>query len=447
MIFLVYWIANPQLGHTTFWIVGSANYMWVGLIAITYFYMLIKHALNQPPSCVATIVTSILALLSGMSNESLSVAVVFISIVMVFITKLNRTISLLYVGSSITGFLILILSPGQSKRAHIDAFSDWYSLSFTERVYEHFVNRIPSIFGSLWIALIVTIITCLVVCVNFNKIRSDNASDWSKLGAVFFISALFSLAALIGAPYIPLRSTNGALILILCSLSCFLAIARKSGNEKYIFFGPLLLVVISYFSMSYYLMLSAMKGISKQNDIRNTLILAGDDKVTVPSFYMTKLMKDSDSIDYLHHSAASMQRYYSKHEIASMKVSFDYSQVIEGNNIMHNTKDDIVGVWPYQDGLSKKIVIGFNCSSLHKAESTKMSFFTHIYYNTPSGINSGFFNVDPQGEMSKFKGVCYKVYSYTKDFSPSHIGKIEYGLYSPVTGERRNMRVIIFNGI
>ena len=101
MIFLVYWVANPQLGHTTFWIVGSANYMWVGFIAVTYFYMLIKHTLNQPVSRILKIVTFVLALLSGMSNESLSVAVVLISIAMVFINTFNRTISLLYAGSSI----------------------------------------------------------------------------------------------------------------------------------------------------------------------------------------------------------------------------------------------------------------------------------------------------------------------------------------------------------
>ncbi|WP_421235353.1 DUF6056 family protein [Aeromonas enteropelogenes] len=447
LIFFLYWIANPQLGHTTFWIVGSANYMWVGLIAVAYFYMLIKYAYNkQRHGVFIAIAISIFALFSGLSNESLSVAVVFISLAMVFITKFNRPMFFLYSGSSIIGFLVLIFSPGQAKRSNIDAFSDWYSLSFTERLYEHFVNRIPSIVGQFWILLVVIVIVCLGACLTFKNVRDDNASSWMKLGALFFIATLVSLAALVGAPYIPLRSTNAALILMLCSLSCLLALSRENGSAKIVLFGPLFLVVISYFSMSYYLMFHAMESINKQNNIRNAILLTEDANIVIPGFYMTKLMKDSDSIDYLHHSAASMQRYYDKREIVSVKMSFDYSQVNEDNNLIKKTRGGIVGVWPYRDGLSNRIAIGFDCSSLRKVNAANMSFFAHVYYGTTSGMNTGFLNIDPQGEMSEFNGVCYKTYLYAKDFEVSNIGKIEYGLYSPVTGERESTNTIDFLG-
>lgn len=45
-IAMMYWIANPNLGETSFWIVGSANYLWTNMF-ISIFLAYYFHILNK----------------------------------------------------------------------------------------------------------------------------------------------------------------------------------------------------------------------------------------------------------------------------------------------------------------------------------------------------------------------------------------------------------------
>lgn len=450
LIFCLYWVANPQLGHTSFWIVGAANYLWVALIAVIYFYFSIKTmSYIEKPNALTVATISFLAFLSGVSNESLAVAVVFISFVMFLVVKKNKVTYFSYVIWAVMGFCVLILSPGQSKRANIDAFSDWYSLTFVERVYEHFCNRVPTILGGFWILLVSIVIVGLVSSASINNNANEKKYCQIKFSMIFFVASLVSIGALVGAPYIPMRSTNGAFILMLCALSFLLAITHDLSVEKKSVIYIIISVITVYFSVSYYLMLSAIVSINRQNDIREKIIESKSNDITIPGFYMTKLMRDSDSIDYLHHSAASMQKFYNKKNIASVEVHFDYSQLRDELNALNSsqinkTDEMIIGIWPYKEGFSNnKIVVGFDCAQIKDSKDNGLAVFTHVYYNIVDGKYTGFLNVDPQGDISHFGGGCYKLYTHKKDFNISKIGKVEYGLYSPLTGIREKSESIV----
>ncbi|MBE8432459.1 hypothetical protein IQB77_22475, partial [Leptospira interrogans serovar Pomona] len=38
LIFFTYWISIPNLGQTTFWIVGAANYLWTNLCVVAWLF-------------------------------------------------------------------------------------------------------------------------------------------------------------------------------------------------------------------------------------------------------------------------------------------------------------------------------------------------------------------------------------------------------------------------
>ena len=47
IIFLTYWISNTNIGQTTFWLVGSANYLWTNVILCLFLLSKFKDYLNK----------------------------------------------------------------------------------------------------------------------------------------------------------------------------------------------------------------------------------------------------------------------------------------------------------------------------------------------------------------------------------------------------------------
>lgn len=73
LIFLTFWVANPNIGQTVFWVVGSANYLWTNLFVAAWLWNLYRIQMRRENTRVVMLLLGVLA---GCSNESVAPFVV-----------------------------------------------------------------------------------------------------------------------------------------------------------------------------------------------------------------------------------------------------------------------------------------------------------------------------------------------------------------------------------
>ncbi|MEX8987039.1 DUF6056 family protein, partial [Salmonella enterica] len=78
LIFFTYWISNPNLGQTTFWIVGAANYLWTNLFVVVWLFFFYTITIKNSKAISPWV--ALLSFMAGCSNESVSPFVSLISV-------------------------------------------------------------------------------------------------------------------------------------------------------------------------------------------------------------------------------------------------------------------------------------------------------------------------------------------------------------------------------
>ncbi len=151
------WIANPALGETSFWFVGSANYLWPSMY-VSLFMVIValqkeKMAAWKLPLALA------MGFLAGCSNENTSVVLILLTTgYLVYTRKLN--VSYPYLIGLLAGAAVLLLSPGSAKRSLV--FTDWHSLSFLDKLDLQLFTRMPDSLTGFWQVYLVIIF--MVLC-------------------------------------------------------------------------------------------------------------------------------------------------------------------------------------------------------------------------------------------------------------------------------------------
>lgn len=137
ILWICYWLGNPALGQTTFWVVGEANYLWPLVFVsalIKYLLRFLNKELIPKKQYLLLIVLSILA---GCSNEATGALVLYFLVLLygwARINKLNNHKAILICfGIAFASFLVLLLAPGNMERAAYPAFAHWRTISLNDR--------------------------------------------------------------------------------------------------------------------------------------------------------------------------------------------------------------------------------------------------------------------------------------------------------------------------
>jgi len=422
IIFSLYWIANPALGETSFWIVGSTNYLWTSMF-VSGFFVFIFNYLEKTSGFRESFLAVVLGFLAGCSNENTSVVVVLITLFVVVSEQNKRTAIYGLIGSAI-GAAVLILSPGNRSRAN--SFVEWKSMSFLDKFDLHFYDRFPGIMSTYWQVYLVIIVSLLAVCI----IVAPNRKHLLYAG-VFFIGAVLSNAAFIGSPFVPERACNGALVLMLISLSFVMSAVFdcEIRRIKTLYAVAISAFILVYFVPSYLLFSNAVINVWAQSKVRESIILDAKSKglkeVQVPSYYYTKLLKPSDKLASFDNNAVDL--YYGLDKISYYAAPFNYAGIDRlpkaGVNLPIIDGVLIDSIYAYDDGFGRKSKLLFKVEGdISAAFAQGVFMYVHVFLKDGTYVNR-----DTAVPAMQFNGSNYTFAELGVDYKK--IDRIELGMY------------------
>lgn len=367
MIFFAYWLSNPNLGQTTYWIVGSANYIWPLMWASIYFVLLFHLLSNEKKLNILNVFSLILfGILASFSNEATGVSVLFLTFLLLFLYKEQKKTIIFALFITLIGFLFLYLAPGNYARLAHPAFASWGEMSLIEKIARHLFYRMPSKIVRYSFMIGVLIITIYFL----NKHRTNKrVSNNSFMFIYAFIAmSIFSLLVFVKSPAMPPRSLNTGLFFLLYSYSFVLVnIHFISQNTKSIFISRFTIFISTIFAISYALFSYAITQTKYQEQVRDSVIEeaknSGINEAKIPDWHFTKLLKNSDRFDM--YRSGAMPKYYGIEKITWLPANFNYGILrYTKPNILNfdiNSELKLLSIYSYRElFLMKKAVLVFD---------------------------------------------------------------------------------------
>lgn len=369
LIFFTYWISNPNLGQTTFWIVGAANYLWTNLFVaawLFYTYRITTKSIKTINPLIA-----VLSFMAGCSNESVSPFVCLLSILAIayelWRTKSVSINKFIYSISAILGSCVLILSPGNFIRASGEG--SWYGRSIFERIFIHITERVHNHLALIWIGYVILFL--LIMLVIFNKqIRAKIERSHLVAAGLVVCVGLGTSLIMFASPSYPDRVMNGTFMFFLFAIS-FLAYGLLTSGVKAGVIGTAIVTTLCgiTFFWSYTMMYHAYEKIDRQEIVRqrviNHEIVTGKQIFAIPNYYFVKLQNSGGQFDFFH-DPAIYGDYYGVKAIIKKSIDFDYSVIADGQQhklasnttAYSNTKGDLVIIT--QKPLASQISVTIN---------------------------------------------------------------------------------------
>ena len=145
ILFAIYWVMNPALGQTLFWVVGSANYLFTNFLIVLYLYAFtyyVKDLRNR----VSFISLLLLSILVGFSSENTTWIIFLFSLTSSFYVSKQKDDKKIWFSFFLvaTSSSLMLFSPGNAVRAGHSAFEAFYAQSFLERALNFIVYTYPT---------------------------------------------------------------------------------------------------------------------------------------------------------------------------------------------------------------------------------------------------------------------------------------------------------------
>jgi len=349
LIFITYWICNPNLGQTTFWTVGATNYLFTNVWILAYLN-LIFFMFYRKSEWYEYVLLGITAIAAGLSNENSGPMIVMFSVgMLIYANYKNKNLipwSIGFIGT-LVGTAVLLLSPGNEFRAKSLPLKFQTGLTLN-KIYSFFTDGTSikwfSNYGFLFL-----IFVAMTILLFFKKDISRKSIFWSLM---FFAIAIISNFAFVLSPFTMVRSLQGAFVFFLISLSFLVTEFMRTARVKIvnIAFFIMLVCITLLFVTSYVLEVNSFRLARSEANIRESLVLKAkknnESSVMIPGWYYGTLLRPKND-PYDPYLSEHFGQYFGyKGTIQEVKAPIDYTkaQTFETNVLQISNSKAVHGI-------------------------------------------------------------------------------------------------------
>lgn len=246
-IMMLFWLFEPTISNSVLWETGACNYLFTAVIMFGYITLFRKKFRENSASGIGLCIGMFFfGLLAGWCNENSSGGVILMVVVLMLAAWLSdRSLSgirawmVAGLVGNITGFLIMILSPGNTSRAEAAEEAHTGLVALAAR----FLKITLNIKENYLLLVLVFMVMVIAICY-----RTGSAGKfWETAKAMLLFGFLFlaTCYALIAVPDSQLRTYYGASLFLMTGImEGFAYICNKGFDEELVQIGATSLVAV-----------------------------------------------------------------------------------------------------------------------------------------------------------------------------------------------------------
>ncbi|EOS7871300.1 hypothetical protein E3407_RS04715 [Enterococcus hirae] len=193
------WLFVPAFGQTILWETGAANYLWGGIIVVSFLFLYHRYYEKEQELSFNPIVNSILLLilgiLAGWCNENTSGGMILIVLGYLYFyhQKKKPLRPWMFTGllGAIFGLFMMVTAPGNAVRATYFARSQW---SLPRKLYSGVFSITKTLYENS-LSLFVLMAILIVLGILFSKHK-----EWLRLSYVYLFAGIATIYVLSFSP-------------------------------------------------------------------------------------------------------------------------------------------------------------------------------------------------------------------------------------------------------
>lgn len=210
VILLMLWFFIPQFGASVLWVSGSGNYLWCSIMIFAFllpYRLYIDSSKYFKDNFINMIFMLLFGIIAGWTNENTGGAMIMLE-VFFMLYYINNKIklpkwSISGLISSIIGFVLLVIAPGNYVRPNKDV---------------SFLLRLERLRDNSYEVIFIPIVILIVLYIIFINTDKNNKMKNLVIPTMYIIVAIASIGALILTPYAPQRTWFGSIIFTIIAI-------------------------------------------------------------------------------------------------------------------------------------------------------------------------------------------------------------------------------------